>query len=152
MNRKFYLYLLLFSVFIISCQEKNNQNSEEDLVLATLHKFEESILNNDKDLASKLLTDSAEILEYGDIENKDEYLSEHFFYDGRFLEAMNTEIESRKIKINNSVSWVSTKSNMTGNYNGVDQNLNFIELIILEKKEEDWKISAIHWSSSSNDN
>lgn len=108
-------------------------------------------MENDVSKAGELLSDSARILESGNIETKEEYLSHHFHSDGKFLSAMKREVESRTVTIEgNTAAWVSTQTHTWGTYSDRKLDLNSLELAVLKKEDGNWKITVLHWSSSEN--
>lgn len=137
-------------LFIIGTSIAVGQNSaaEKD-VIKTLDAFHQAILDNDNQAAKKLLSESVRILEGGNIETKDEYLSHHFHSDGKFLSSMKREIESRNVSIDGNTAWVSTQTHTWGTYSDRKLDLNSLELAVLQKEEGNWQITALHWSSRS---
>ncbi|WP_234573485.1 nuclear transport factor 2 family protein [Rhodohalobacter sp. 614A] len=147
MNGKIFILttlMLLTGVYISYGQ----QSSPEEAVIETLEAFHLAIIANDSEAAKKLLSDSVQILEGGNIETKHEYLSHHFHSDGRFLSAIDRKIDSQTISMEGNVAWISTQSHFWGNFNDRDIDLNGLELVVLQKVDENWKITALHWSSS----
>jgi ketosteroid isomerase-like protein len=149
----------LILLFIISAtsfaqQAHNEQDSREKTppgsgeVVQVLNDFRTAIINNDSEKASALLTDDIRILEGGNIETKEEYLSHHFHSDGKFLSAMDREVESRTITIEGNTAWVSTQTHTWGTYSDRKLDLNSLELAVLKKQKKGWKITALHWSSA----
>lgn len=124
------------------------QASQEKAVINALNSFHQAIVENDTSKAGELLSDSVRILEGGNIERKEEYLSHHFHSDGKFLRAMNRKVESQTVTVEGSAAWVSTKTHTWGTYNNRELDLNSLELAVLKKEEGNWKIAALHWSSS----
>ncbi len=122
-------------------------NQAETTVLKTLEDFKTAIIYNDSEAAANLLADDALILEGSGMEMKEEYLSHHFHSDGKFLKAMNREILTQKITTEGTTAWVSTVSTMKGTYSEREIDLASLELAVLRKAGEQWKIAAIHWSS-----
>lgn len=139
--------LLLFISNIALCQTTD----EKKRVIEILDRFEQAIVNNDRETASELLADEIRILEGSTIETKDEYLSHHFHADGKFLSAMERTIESQKVFIKENTAWATTKSQLQGEYNDQSVNLSSLELAVLTKENGHWKIKALHWSSSTRD-
>ncbi len=129
-----------------SAEEKMHSAGSEEVV-QVLDNFREAIINNNQEKASELLTDDARILESGGIETKEEYLLHHFHSDGKFLSAMEREVQSQKVEANESTAWVSTASHMHGTYDDGDISINSAELAVLIKTDDGWKISSVHWSS-----
>ncbi|MDR8391433.1 nuclear transport factor 2 family protein [Aliifodinibius sp. S!AR15-10] len=137
-------------LFIIGTSIAVGQNSTtEKEVINTLDGFHQAIIDNDSQAAQNLLSESVRILEGGNIETKEEYLSHHFHSDGKFLSAMKREVESRNVTIEGNTAWVSTHSQTWGTYSDRKLDLNSLELAVLKKEEGHWQITALHWSSAS---
>jgi hypothetical protein len=124
-------------------------SSQEKNVIQTLEDFHQAILDNDNSAAQRLLSDSIRILEGGSVETKEEYLSHHFYADGKFLREMKQEVGSRSVNIKEETAWVSTQTHTWGTYNNRKLDLNSLELAVLKKENHGWKITALHWSSAS---
>jgi len=145
----------MFLINLTASAPKENQLPTENIqssnqeVLQVLKNFRSAIINNNRDRASELLTDDARILESGSLETKEEYLSHHFAADGKFLKAMERKVVSQKISNTNNSAWISTVSHMEGTYNEHSIKIDSAELVVFIKKNGNWKISAIHWSSRS---
>ncbi|MEL7832852.1 nuclear transport factor 2 family protein [Fodinibius sp. Rm-B-1B1-1] len=138
-------------LFIIGTSIAIGQDSPtERNVIKTLDAFHQAIIENDSQAAQNLLSESVRILEGGNIETKEEYLSHHFHSDGKFLSAMKREVESRNVSIDKNTAWVSTQTHTWGTYSDRKLDLSSLELAVLKKVEGNWKISALHWSSSNN--
>jgi hypothetical protein len=60
---------------------------------------------------------------------------------------MDREILTQKVTIEGTTAWVSTVSTMNGTYSEREIDLTSLELAILRKEGDQWKIAAIHWSS-----
>jgi ketosteroid isomerase-like protein len=136
-------------LFIIGTSISVGQPSaSEKKVIKALDAFHQAIIDNDSQAAKKLLSESVQILEGGNIETKEEYLSHHFHSDGKFLSAMKREIESRNVSIDGNIAWVSTQTHTRGTYSDRQLDLNSLELAVLKKEEGHWQITALHWSSN----
>jgi ketosteroid isomerase-like protein len=141
--------LITILLFIIGITTAVGQDSAaEKNVIKTLNAFHEAIIDNNSQSAKKLLSESVRILEGGNIETKNEYLSHHLHSDGKFLSAMDREVESRTITIEGNTAWVSTQTHTWGTYSDQKLDLNSLELAVLKKEEGNWKTTALHWSSS----
>ena len=123
------------------------QISEESAISKTLVDFENAMIENDSESASNLLHDEVIIMEGDGTETKEEYLSHHFHSDGRFLSAMNRELIAEKINIDGNIAWVSTITALKGTYSDRDIDMTSLELAVLKKENDSWKIVALHWSS-----
>ena len=142
MNKIFTLTLVLISISMTALA----QQSEEQSVSKLLGDFENAIVENNSEVASKLLHDDVVILEGNNSESKEQYLSHHFHSDGRFLSAMDRELISEQITIEGNVAWVSSQTKMTGTYNKREIDQTSLELAVLKKENGEWKIIALHWS------
>lgn len=143
------LTLTLVLITIATTLMAQSTTDETDIV-RTLQDFQSAIIENDSEKAAQFLLNEVQILESGNIETKEEYLSHHFHSDGRFLSAMDREIISQKVNTDGETAWVTTKSHLHGTYNERELSLNSLELAVLTKTGGNWKISALHWSSSDN--
>lgn len=147
------LFTLLFTSLIVNAQDVSHDvhysSSDSAVVIQVLNNFQKAVIDGNKDIALRLLAEDVNILEGGGIETRQEYLSHHFHSDGKFLSAMKQEVKSRTTTVEGNVAWVSTKTHVWGAYNERELNLNSLELTVLKKADGMWKISALHWSSSS---
>ena len=143
-----FLYSALLLILISATISFGQILEEEDAVVQTLESFQQAIISNDIKKAKEILSESARILEGGNIETKEEYLSHHFHSDGKFLSSMKREVESQNVSIKGNIAWISTKTHLSGNYNERKLDLNSLELAILKKEESIWNIMALHWSSA----
>lgn len=125
------------------------RSATEKKVIKTLDAFHTAIIDNDSQAAKNLLAESVRILEGGNIETKEEYLSHHFHSDGKFQRSMKREVESRNVSIDGNTAWVSTQTHSWGTYSDRELDLTSLELAVLKKEGGNWKITALHWSSAS---
>ena len=143
MKKLFYIITLLFFSSSLSFA----QTSEEKIISKVLADFENAIIKHDTGTASNLLHDEVVILEGAGAETKDQYLSHHFHSDAQFLGAMNRVPVSENISVEGNMAWVSSISKMSGTYRDKEMNLTSLELAVLKKENDQWKIIALHWSS-----
>lgn len=136
------LILLLFAGTAVA---QNSAN--EKAVLEALEQFHTSIVENDSEAASKVLHENVLILEGTGMETKKEYLSHHFHSDGQFLSAMNRELITQEISVEGNTAWVSTVSSLKGTYSEKEMDITSLELAVLKKDSDMWRIVAVHWSS-----
>ena len=85
---------------------QTDQNKSE--ILRALQNFETAIIDSDSIIAENLLDAHAWIVEGGQIETKEEYLSHHFYSDGEFLSVMNREVISQEVFVNRETAWITT--------------------------------------------
>lgn len=148
MNFRIVLTALLLFIIGISIAEGQHTATEKS-VIKTLDTFHQAIIDNDSQAANDLLSETVRILEGGNLETKEEYLSHHFHSDGKFLSAMKREVDSRNVSIDGNTAWVSTQTHTWGTYSDRELNLSSLEPAVLKKEEGAWKIAALHWSSRS---
>lgn len=141
------LNFALIILFISSTTLAAQQSDNKKMIAKALTDLETAIINNDAELAGKILHDDVTILEGGGMENKEQYLSHHFHSDGKFLSAMDSEEVSQEISIEGNMAWVTSTTKMKGTYSGREIDINSLELAVLKKENGNWKIIALHWSS-----
>ncbi|WP_440998547.1 nuclear transport factor 2 family protein [Fodinibius sp. SL11] len=140
----------IFLLIIGTSISVGQPSASEKNVIKALDAFHQAIIDNDSQAAKNLLSESVRILEGGNIETKEEYLSHHFHSDGKFLSAMKREVESQNVTIKGNTAWVSTQTHTWGTYSDRKLDLNSLELAVLKKEKGKWNITALHWSSSNN--
>lgn len=142
------IFLTLIFIVLGSLTARGQQTDAGQAVLHTLDSFHQAIVENDTEGARAVLADAARILEGGNVETREEYLSHHFHSDGEFLSAMNREIDEQTVRVNGEVAWVSTQTHTYGTLGERELDLTTLELAVLQKEGDRWKITALHWSSA----
>ena len=104
----FALIILFISSITLAAQQFDNKK----MIAKALTDLETAIINNDAEIAGKILHDDVTILEGGGMENKEQYLSHHFHSDGKFLSAMDREEVSQNIIVEGNIAWVTSKTKM----------------------------------------
>jgi len=137
----------LIMMIVFSVQAQTDQTKED--VLRTIQEFETAIVESDSAKAAYLLHDNALILE-GRVETKEEYLSAHFFGDGRFLRNMSREPIFQDISVHGETAWVTSITRFQGTFRDQDHDLNSMQLMVLKHTDNGWKIASVHWSSRPN--
>lgn len=105
----------------------------------------------DRDTAMKLLSADVVVLESGYLETSEEYLSHHLEADMEFSAAVTGERKVVEAVVEGDAGWVISTSTSTGEFRGHSIDSIGVELIVLQKEDNAWKIRAIHWSSRDND-
>lgn len=119
-------------------------------ISATVERFHKALVEGDRAAALRLLASDVIILESGEAQTRAEYEHEHLAEDIAFARATTTERSQPQIQHNGDAAWVSTTSKTTGTFNGRKIDSVGVELVVLTKGEDGWRIRAIHWSSHSN--
>ncbi len=94
-----------------------------------------------------MLHENATILEGGNLQTRDAYASGHLESDMAFLGQVDTEILSREVSSNESQATVTTRSRMTGEYEGTPVDTISLETAALVATDSGWRISSLVWSS-----
>ncbi|HEX9563955.1 MAG TPA: nuclear transport factor 2 family protein [Gemmatimonadaceae bacterium] len=121
--------------------------SDSAAVVAVVGKYHAALAAGDSTAALALLSPDAVILETGGIETHDEYRSHHLPGDIRFAMAVRSERGPVRVRVNGDVAWASSTSVTQGEMNGQAINSAGAELMVLVRAGQEWKITAIHWSS-----
>ena len=116
-------------------------------VAATVERFHAAVVAGDSTQALTLLAPDAIVLESGGIETREEFRAHHLPADIAFAQAVKTEHGPMRVFVRGDVAWVSSVSTTTGEYRGRQVNSAGAELVVLARVGQEWKISAIHWSS-----
>jgi ketosteroid isomerase-like protein len=116
-------------------------------VAQVIHRFHAALEAGDSATALGLLSGDAKILESGGIETKEEYRSDHLPGDIAFAQAVARESGPVRVVVRGDVAWATSESVMRGSYRDRPINSRSVELMVLERTGEEWRIAAIHWSS-----
>ena len=116
-------------------------------VVETVTAYHRALANADTSTAVELLAPEAIILESGGSETRAEYLSHHLPADMAFAAAIAPERTLMQINVQGALAYAASTSTTRGSFRGRDVDSLGAELVVLEKLNGSWKISAIHWSS-----
>jgi ketosteroid isomerase-like protein len=105
----------------------------------------------DREAAMNLLSEDVMVLESGYLETSAEYLSHHLEADMEFSAAVTGERKVVEAVVDADAGWVISTSTSKGEFRGHQIDSIGVELIVLQRENETWKIRAIHWSSRDND-
>jgi len=116
-------------------------------VVATVTEFHQALEAGDGDGAIALLSPDAVIAENGDVETRAEYASHHLEADMAFARAVDRKAELIQVVVTESSAWITSETETRGTYRGRGVESRGVETVVLRKRDEGWRISAIHWSS-----
>lgn len=116
-------------------------------VAAVVERFHALLAAGDSTTALSLLAQDAVILESGGIETRSEYRSHHLPGDIGFAMAIKSERGAKRVVVRGDVAWVTSTSTTSGDYRGRAVNSAGAELVVLTREGQQWRISAVHWSS-----
>lgn len=111
--------------------------------------YHAALARGDSVAALVLLAPDAVILESGGLESREEYRAHHLPGDIRFARAVPSRRGPIRVTVAGDVAWTVTSSETTGTYRDRPINSAGVELMVLSRTPEGWRIRAIHWSSRS---
>jgi len=132
-----------------SALKSGESQRPESEALEMVQAFHEALRSGNGGAAASLLAEGAVVLEGGTLETREEYLEHHLEADMAFAAAVDRSAELRVVRMVGDVAWVATTSRAVGSYGGRSIDSRGLELVVLQKGEEGWRIQAVHWSSSS---
>jgi ketosteroid isomerase-like protein len=122
-------------------------SAAEDAV-SVVERFNTALAAGDLKSAGSLLSADVLILETGGAErSRDEYLGHHAIGDAAFLKGTHSEIKNRTARVDGSLAWVGTESELHASKNGKPVTSLNTETMVLKNTPEGWQIVHIHWSS-----
>lgn len=163
--------LVLIASMSFSLQAHNNDKKEMQVVTKTLtidtetkimtkdlvsgsepslsiRQFHHALKTGDRAKARALLADDVTIFEGGRVERSaDEYAQHHMLDDMKYLASINTEVLEQQIKVIGDLAYSSSKTKLTGQYQGKVIDHEGMETMVLIKAAGNWKIIHIHWSN-----
>ena len=116
-------------------------------VVATVERFHAAVAAGDSSAALELLAPDAVVLEAGGIETRDEFRAHHLAADIEFARAVKTERGPMRVVVRGDAAWAWSTSTTTGEFRSRPVNSTGAELVVLARLGQEWKITAIHWSS-----
>jgi uncharacterized protein (TIGR02246 family) len=116
--------------------------------VAVVDQFSSALKAADFETVSKLLAEDVLILESGGAErSREEYLGHHALADAMFLKSAHVQVKQRTARVDGSLAWVGTESELHAMPEGKALTLLSTETMILKKTSAGWRIVHIHWSS-----
>ncbi|CAN5753912.1 hypothetical protein BH23GEM6_BH23GEM6_13240 [soil metagenome] len=122
-------------------------NVDSLAVVAVIQRFHRALEAGDSATALQLLKDDATILESGGVETREEYRSHHLASDIAFAQAVTREDGPIRVAVSGDAAWATSTSTMRGTFRDRPVNSQSVELMVLERGVDGWRIAAIHWSS-----
>jgi len=116
--------------------------------VSVVERFNQALVAGDLNTVGSLLGADVLILETGGAErSRDEYLGHHAIKDAQFLNGTRSQIKHRTARIEGTLAWVGTESELHASKDGKPVTLLSTETIILKNTPSGWQIVHIHWSS-----
>jgi ketosteroid isomerase-like protein len=116
-------------------------------VARTIQRFQRALAQGDSAAAMTLLAPDAVILESGDSESVAEYRAHHLPADIEFARAVKNVRTPTRVTVRGDAAWSVTTSIARGKFRGRPINSAGVELMVLTRSTDGWRIAAIHWSS-----
>ena len=118
-------------------------------VVATVERFHAAVAAGDSSGALALLAPDAVVLESGGVETRDEFRAHHLAADIEFARAVKSERGPMRVVVRGDAAWAWSTSTTSGEFRGRPVNSAGAELVVLTRLGQEWKITAVHWSSRS---
>jgi ketosteroid isomerase-like protein len=137
----------LFVLFVVRSVGAGSVPSDAEAITAAVDRFHDALRRGDAKTAMELLAPDAVILESGSAETRAEYESHHLPEDIQFAHAVHSNRSDVRVQIEANTAWLTSRSKAEGSFEGKPINSVGVELVVLNKTAEGWRIRAIHWSS-----
>lgn len=122
-------------------------NPEAAGVTGVVASFHAGIRSGDAAAVARLLAADAVLLEAGGVETRAQYLAKHLPADIEFEKAVTTKRTPGEVIVAGDVAWAHSTSEMVGTFQGRAVDLAGVELMVLSRTADGWRIRAISWSS-----
>lgn len=122
-------------------------SADSSAIARTIADFHAALERGDSAAAIALLAPGAVILESGSAESVAEYRSHHLPADIEFARAIKSVRTGLRIQVRGAMAFAAATSTTQGEFKGRAVNSAGAELLVLERGQGGWMISAIHWSS-----
>jgi ketosteroid isomerase-like protein len=121
--------------------------AEESAPAATVDAFHDALRSGDAKAAMELLAPDAMILENGFAQSRAEYERHHLHEDIEFARAVPSIRSVLNAQIDGNVAWITSTSLTKGTFHEREIDSGGVELMVLSKSPQGWRIRVIHWSS-----
>lgn len=140
------LVLLFLSPTVLPAQ---TDSPDSAAVAQAVTDYHAALARGDSAAALALLAPDAVILESGGLEARGEYRAHHLPGDIGFARAVPSRRGPIRVTLAGDVAWAVSSSETTGTFRDRAINSTGVELMVLSRTPEGWRIRAIHWSSRS---
>lgn len=141
------LLIATFALAAAAGGELPKQSSDAQEVAALIERFHAALASGDAKAAMNLLATDAVILESGFAESRADYEREHLPEDIKFAQQVHTARSEIHVEINADTAWLTSHSKSEGTFEGKAVDSSGVELAVLTRTPDGWRIRAIHWSS-----
>jgi len=144
MRRRLPLALLILLLAPAALPGQDPDSAAVAYVVATFHA---ALASGDSATALGLLADDALVLESGGLETRAAYRAHHLPADIAFARGVRMEREPVRLTVRGDAAWVVARSRTSGTFRGREVDARGVELVVLTRDPEGWRIRAVHWSS-----
>jgi putative copper export protein/methionine-rich copper-binding protein CopC len=123
------------------------QRSPSGEVAQVVQEFHEALSSGDSLRVSQLLSEDVRVLEGGDLETREEYVSHHLPADLAFASAVERVQGPLEVVVEGDVAWAISSSQTKGMFKERPIDSRSAELVVLTRESGEWRIRAVHWSS-----
>lgn len=116
-------------------------------VADVVHRFHAALEAGDTAAAIGLLAPDVRVLESGGLETLEEYRSHHLPGDMAFAAAVAREVGPLSVTVAGDAAWVVSTSRTSGTFRDRQIDSVGVELMVLTRGLDGWRIRAVHWSS-----
>lgn len=121
--------------------------SDTGAAAAVVRAFHLALSRGDSAGVLALLGPDVTIIEGGVIESRQHYQDHHLPADLAFARVVPMVTGPLSVVVQGEVAWVASSSRATGKFEGRSIDSQGVELMVLSREAEGWKIRSIHWSS-----
>lgn len=122
------------------------QRADEAAVRAIVADFHQSLSENYKEGALRLLAEDAVVFETGYVEARDGYAEGHLDADLLFAATVKRDPVHTSVVVDGDLAYVLTQARRRGAFKGSRVDLENTETMVLRRIGGKWKIVHIHWS------
>ncbi|MFH1763058.1 MAG: ABC transporter permease, partial [Gemmatimonadota bacterium] len=116
-------------------------------VTQVIQAFHRARSSGDSLAVKQLLAEDARVLESGDLETREEYVSHHLPADLAFASAVERVQGPVDVVVQGDVAWAISGNQTRGVFRERPINSKGAEFVVLTRVGREWRIRAIHWSS-----
>jgi ketosteroid isomerase-like protein len=115
---------------------------------AAVDRFYTALEAGDSQAALAELAPEVVIFEQGGAElSREEYAAHHLEADMAYVHATENRVLERRTGGEGAIAWVLTRFETTGTFEGEPVATRGTETMLLERREQGWRIVHVHWSS-----
>lgn len=114
---------------------------------AAVAAFHAALTAGDREAALSWLAADLTVLEGGVLETRAEYEAGHLAADMEFSASVETERSSTRVTVDGDTAWTVATSTARGTFRGHEVASAGVELMVLTRTADGWRIRAIHWSA-----